>query len=505
MLALLFFSFLFIYGFFQYLTVRKLPNGPLPFLFFGNLPQLYWYCYKKGDFAKALREIQKRHGDVHTLWLGSMPFVNICTLEKAKELMVNQGHTQLGRYVAPFIRINQIDATGKAWGIVASTGETWTEHRRFALQTLRNFGMGRNIMEGRIIEEMDYQLGDLEETMVKGKMEVTASHLTDLIVGSIINRILFGYRFDKPRREYFFGIKQKMDNMIDKMTPMDVLMQPWWKHVPILKWRYEQIVSCIDPVLQFVKQNVQRRVDEVASGQYKLNDEPEDYMDAYMMEQKKRGDNVGELTTHGLVIDLHDLWLAGQETTTITLQWALHLLLEHPAVMKRCQQEVLAATGGSRNLSFADRPKTPYFTATCTEVQRLASILNFNLWRLTNAPCSIDGVDIPVGTMTTAQLSLILSDPEVFHGTDAFEPSRFLGDDGKTLAEKVIPFGIGKRSCPGESLARNEIYLILGNLLCRYNIHPSETNPPRGAAAVFSVAHAPAKFDVVLEKIESCF
>ncbi|CAJ0576322.1 unnamed protein product, partial [Mesorhabditis spiculigera] len=500
MFLLIIFTALLGYALYQYSIARKLPSGPLPFLFLGNLPQLYWHAYWKGNFAKAMRELQKRHGDVHTIWLGMQPFVNICTLEKAKELFVAQGKSQIGRFVAQFIQINQRDETGKTWGIVASHGETWTEHRRFALHTLRNFGMGKNIMEGRIIEELDYQLGEMEnDKMINGEMSVGAWQLTDLIVGSIINRILFGYRFDKKRRDHFFAIKHNMDSMIENMTPIDVLYAPWWKNVPILKWRHEHIHHCLDPVLDFVKQNVMQRVEEIENGKHIIEEEPEDFMDAYFLEQKRRGDDLGEMSTHGLIIDLHDLWLAGQETTNITLQWSIHLMIQHPEIMKKCQDELSLVTAGSQNLSFADRPNTPYFTATSIEVQRVASILNFNLWRTTQEPCQIAGNDLPLGTLTTAQLSLLLGDPEVFERPDEFDPSRFLGEEGKKLADKVTPFGLGKRSCPGESLARNEIYLILGNLLLRYDISGSPKNPPRGDASPYSLARGPAKYDIVMK------
>ncbi|CAJ0924184.1 unnamed protein product, partial [Mesorhabditis belari] len=490
------------YALFQYQLMRKLPPGPIPFLFFGNFPHLFYYCVRKGGFAKALREIQKSYGDVHTLWLGPMPFVNLCTFEKAKELMVNQGHTQLGRFTAPFIRLNQTDEFGKTWGIISSTDETWLEHRRFALHTLRNFGMGRNLMEGRIIEELDYQLNELDQRMVDGKAEILVAKLTDLIVGSVINRLLFGYRFDPPRREYFFKIKTRMERMINNTTPLDFMIRDWWKYVPLLSWRLNTIHEAIDPIIEYVRENIKRRKEELKTGEYVLGEEPEDFIDAYLIEQKKRGTDLGEMTAQGLLVDLHDLWLAGQETTSVTLQWALHLLLRHPTVMKKCKEEILRETSGNRNLSLNDRQTTPYFVATCTEVQRHASILNFNLWRTTNGPSSIDGYDLPIGTLTTAQISLILSDPETFKQTQEFDPSRYLNENGKSLFEKTIPFGIGKRSCPGESLAKAEIYLILGNILTRYNITPSETNPPKGIASLLSVGHRPNRFSAVFEKIE---
>ncbi|CAJ0576305.1 unnamed protein product, partial [Mesorhabditis spiculigera] len=462
------------YALYQYTIARRLPPGPLPFLILGNLPQLFWYATRKGGFVRAMQEFQQHHGDVYTLWIGPMYFVNICTYEKAKDLMITQGHTQVGRFLAPFALLAEMDDTGKIWGIGSSVGETWTEHRRFALQTLRNFGMGKNLMEQRIIQEFDHHLTNTEKNLKSGKVEVNSLDFVNMLIGNLINRLLFGYRFETDEsRDHFFRVKNGINELAESVTPVDYLIWHWWKYVPLLSRRYTSTMEAIEPVLKLVQDNVDRRIREIASGDYTLHDEPGDYIDAYLLEQRRRGDDIGEMTTHGLVIDLFDLWQAGQDTTSTTIQWGLFLFMKNLAAMKRCQDEILRVTSQNRNLSLTDRASTPYFTAACTEIQRHASILAFNLWRRTTGPSKISGYDIPIGTLTTAQLSVILDDPKVFEQTEKFSPERYLGENGK-------------ESCPGEGMAKAEIYLILGNLLNRYNLTPSPTLPPTGPTSGLS-------------------
>ncbi|KIH49525.1 hypothetical protein ANCDUO_20399 [Ancylostoma duodenale] len=114
-------------------------------------------------------------------------------------------------------------------------------------------------------------------------------------------------------------------------------------------------------------------------------------------------------------MSLLDLWGAAQETTTTTLYWAFSYLLLHPKVKSRVEEELISITKGQRPLIITDCPNTPYYKAT----------LNFN-------------------------------------------PDRYFSGD--RVEQMVVPFGLGKRACPGESLAQAELYLIIGNLLLRYEV-----------------------------------
>ncbi|VDO89315.1 unnamed protein product [Haemonchus placei] len=130
---------------------RKLPPGPLPLPILGNLHQLgYKIFIQKKSFIGTIREWSEEFGALYTIWLGSMPIVNICDYSTAVDAMVKKGSAFADRVIPYLFTLSR---NGR--GIVGTNGATWMEQRRFALHTLRNFGLGRNIIEERIMYEFE--------------------------------------------------------------------------------------------------------------------------------------------------------------------------------------------------------------------------------------------------------------------------------------------------------------------------------------------------------------
>ncbi|PIO74085.1 hypothetical protein TELCIR_03911 [Teladorsagia circumcincta] len=145
---------------------------------------------------------------------------------------------------------------------------------------------------------------------------------------------------------------------------------------------------------------------------------------------------------------------------------------------------------------------TPYLNWTVLETQRLASILNLNLWRRTNEGRKVGGYFVPKGTAIAAELSLIMSEEKYFKDSIKFDPGRY-EEGGKELEQRIVPFGIGKRSCIGETLAKAEIYLILANMISRYNIREDPEVPiDLKTTTPIGMMHRPKNFNIILELLK---
>ncbi|KAK6045823.1 unspecific monooxygenase [Cooperia oncophora] len=376
-----------------------------------------------------------------------MPIVNICDYSTAVDAMVKKGSTFADRTIFYMFRL-----TRKNRGIIATNGTPWVEQRRFALHTLRNFGLGRNIIEERIMFEFEIACEELDKRLKTEGRSINAHENLELLIGNIINRMLFTERFEKKEAERFFFLKKRLDDTMENASLFDMLVEEWNVNWPLIRSRTDRLLEPFYTVMDFIRNQIEQRKREIANGTHVLQGEGDDFVDAFLVQMKKDKES-----DEMLVMSLLDLWIAGQETTITTLEWAFSFLLLHPHVKGKVEAELLSLTKGRRLLSIADRPNTPYYNATLTEIHRCASILPMNLWRNTSEDTAVGSYVIPKGTTITAQISVIMTDEKYFKNRNEFNPDRYL--NGNKLDQKVVPFGLGKRSCLGESLAQAELYL----------------------------------------------
>ena len=114
-------------------------------------------------------------------------------------------------------------------------------------------------------------------------------------------------------------------------------------------------------------------------------------------------------------------------------------------------------------------------------MQRLANILPQNLSRITIRDVKIGNYHVAKGTAVMPIISVVHLDEQIFPNAERFDPTRFLDANGQLKkVDELVPFSLGKRQCPGESLARMELFLVFANLLHNFTIDTESTNgiPP---------------------------
>ncbi|XP_023932709.1 cytochrome P450 2K1-like [Lingula anatina] len=191
-------------------------------------------------------------------------------------------------------------------------------------------------------------------------------------------------------------------------------------------------------------------------------------------ENENGGQNL--FTEADLLPSLLTLYFTGSDTVSLTLSWGMLFLLHHPAVCKRIQDELDREVGKSRRPTLVDRQNLPYTNAALMEVQRLNFIAPISGPHKALRTVNFRGYTIPEGTTVFANQWSIMMDEEKWPNPQQFDPSRFLDEFGNVKKNVAwIPFSVGKRSCPGEVLARQEIFLVLTALLQAFSFRSSDS------------------------------
>ncbi|XP_023744326.3 geraniol 8-hydroxylase [Lactuca sativa] len=192
-----------------------------------------------------------------------------------------------------------------------------------------------------------------------------------------------------------------------------------------------------------------------------------------------------------------DIMVAGTETTTTLIEWAMAEIMQNDDIMKRIQEELLQIVGPNKIVEESHLPKLQYLDATIKEIFRLHPVLPFILPRSPSQDCVVGGYTVPKGSMVIINVWAIHRDPRYWENPLEFNPERFLTNkyDSKGSNLNFFPFGSGRRLCPGVPLAEKMQMYILASLL-----HSFDWSLPKGEDHDLS-----EKFGITLKKRKPLF
>jgi cytochrome P450 len=207
-----------------------------------------------------------------------------------------------------------------------------------------------------------------------------------------------------------------------------------------------------------------------------------DYTDALLkakLQAEEEGKSCKEhLTENALMMaGPATLFLAGSETTSTTLGWAIIYLLHNPIVQEKLHKEIDGVIGRDEVPTLKSKKDLPLLEAFTAETLRMSSLLPLCVLHKTTVDTSFMGYQIPKGTLIVPNLWSLHHDSAFWKEPFKFSPERFLDDEGRFVnppGGTLLPFGAGPRTCMGEVLARSELYLFLSRLLQKFKFE----NPP---------------------------
>uniref|UniRef100_W5KHS0 Cytochrome P450 2B4-like n=1 Tax=Astyanax mexicanus TaxID=7994 RepID=W5KHS0_ASTMX len=461
------------------------PPGPKPMLFVGNLPQ---FMKDKMGYIRSM----PKYGEMCSMYLGRKPTIVLNSVQIAKEAFVQNGAVFSGRPSLPLIRwIN------KGYGIVMATyGNSWRQQRRFALHTLRDFGLGKKSVEERVAEEARYLIKEMLKQEGKPFYPI---HPIMNAVSNIICSIVFGDRFEYDDRRFAELLEIINENIRFSGSPVAQIFNlvPFIKHLP---GPQQKIRQNLDSLNKFI-------FDEIEEHRKTLDPEnPRDFIDSYLVEMKKQQGSNEDSTFHenNMVRSTIDLFGAGTETTANTLRWGLIYMMEHPDVQERCHEEIVRVLGFDCFPSMDDRAQLPYTLATVHEIQRYANIVPLGVVHQTTQPTKLRGYHIPAGTNIMSNLTAIMADKDHWKYPNTFNPENFLDEKGQFCKnDSFLPFSLGPRVCLGETLARTELFIFFTSLIQQLKFSWPPGAPPLNMDGIVGVVRANLPFNTICRSRET--
>ncbi|KAK2973536.1 hypothetical protein RJ640_010591 [Escallonia rubra] len=450
-------SAIFIFIFFAYKLYRRprfdLPPGPRPWPIIGNILEV------KPLLFRCLADWAEVYGPITSMWIGSSLVISVSSAESAKEVLKEND-----RYLADRQRNRAAIELSKDGNDLtfADYGPHYVKLRKVCnlhLFSPKSIEALRAIREDEVtcmVESIFKDCGKCNTLLVRKYLQQVAFNN--------ITRMVIGKKFvDSEGKidEQGLEIKAIITNQVKLSASIGIT-----EHIPWLRWMF------------WLKKEGFRKHEAQKDQLFRA------IMDGHMLDQKKGGgvklhtldmslmiENKYVLREDTIVGLIWDMITAGTDTTAIVVEWALAELVKNPRVLKKAQEELDRVIGTDRVMIESDIPNLPYLKCVVKEALRLHPPTPLMLPHKANANVKIGGYDVPKGSTVIVNVWAISRDPNVWENPLHFRPERFLEEevDIKGNDFRLLPFGSGRRVCPGALLGLTLVTSMLGHLLHHFN------------------------------------
>ncbi|XP_076048581.1 cytochrome P450 2L1-like isoform X2 [Oratosquilla oratoria] len=357
-------------------------------------------------------------------------------------------------------------------GIINSSGSQWQNARRFALRHLKDFGLGKTSLENTIIPEVNHLINEIVKE--EGKpMEI--SNALNVSVLNVLWKLVADQRYNINDEELLFFqniIHEIFETLQGPIVFLDYL--PWLLQI-LPCWVINKVMK-VD-IIEYNRNTLHGFLKKIIEEHKKsrIPHNPRDYIDAYLDQEEEEKHNPNssfKLEFLDLLVTIGDLFVAGSDTSSSTFRWMIALMAVNPDVQTKVQAEIDAAVPCDRVPNLNDRKNLQYLEAMLNEVHRHASFGPLGLPHLVSEDTDLEGYILPKGSIVMANIFSCHFDSRYWKYPVKFYPEHFIDENGKcmTKREGFLPFSIGRRVCPGETLARMELFLFTSAVLQQFTI-----------------------------------
>ncbi|KAL9235606.1 hypothetical protein vseg_010351 [Gypsophila vaccaria] len=431
---------------------RKLP-------IIGNLHQLGTLPHR------SLGSLSRKYGDLMLLHLGSKPTIVVSSADGAEEILKTHDAVFANRPDSKVASILFYD--GKDIGF-SKYGEYWRKVKSISvLHMLSN----KKVQSFRKIREEEVYVMMEHIRKSPPSVPVNLSDIFTNFVNGVVSRVAFGRKYAED--EGCGNVKELLSDFVGALGAFTVgsfiPWLSWMDHVAGVLRKATKVAKALDIFLDKIVQEHLDRLnlrDQIGVAADK-DDSAQDLVDVLLEIQM----NDPSLERDNLKAILTDVIVAGVETNATLLEWAMSELLLHPEVMKKLQIEARAFTQGKAMIDEDDLKNMKYLGAVIKEALRLHPPAPLLLFREPSENAKICNYDIAVGTQVIINAWAIQRHPALWDDPEEFRPERFLKNEMDVTGHnfEFIPFGAGRRRCPGISFATANVELALANLVGRFD------------------------------------
>ncbi|XP_021901787.1 geraniol 8-hydroxylase-like [Carica papaya] len=441
----------------------NLPPGPKSIPIIGNLLLLGQNPHR------SLAKLAKTHGPIMTLKLGQLTTILVSSPAMAKHVIHKNDVVFSNRTIPDAIRAHQHDQFSLVW---LPLSKPWSTRRKICnsyMFSVQKLDANRDLRRKKV----DQLLADVRKCCLAGQaIDIGQAAFTTML--NLMSNTFFSLDLADPSGDTAREFKEIVGCIMEGIGKTNLA-----DFFPVLR-KFDIQGIRRRTVINFGKffELSDRMIIQRLESRKKTGISTDDFLDSLLSVAENSDEGFDRNDIKHLLLDL---LLAGTDTTSNTIEWAMAELLKNPETLTRARVELQEKLGKGKVVEESDISGLTYLQAIVKETFRLHPIVPF-LHRKAGEEVEICGFTVPKDAQVLVNIWAVERDESVWENPNSFQPERFMEKDVDIRGKdsELIPFGGGRRICPGLPLATKMLHLMLASLLHSFDWKLEEGLTPLG-------------------------